>query len=681
MDLQRRVASVKSIKGGGGETEWIRDRNSVLNLMQAFAPKRAEPPADAPFSTVVDSLELSGHRVAVTEQMVEPAIRIDLEDVGIRLGDIVSGGDKPLRFEMATRVNQGGNVKISGNYHVARNRAEGRLAVSRFAVPPFEPLLAQHANLKLVAGKASLDGRFVWEEDQKFGQRLAFSGGAVLDDLLLNEPGGERFFACQSIVGSRARLDLRKQVLTIEDVRLVAPAGKMVINKDRSTNFATVMRQVDKPSPAGQEKPAPAASQAFAVTIDRTRVEKGELDFADLSLVLPFSTRIRELNGAITGLASDPASRAGVKLEGQVDDYGLARIDGTINPFTPRTHTDLTVAFRNVMMTPLSPYSATFAGRQIASGRLSLDLQYKLSNSELHGENRVVLEQFTLGERVESPTAVSLPLDLAVALLTDSDGKIDVAVPVRGNVDNPEFSYSHLVWQAIRTFLTRIVTAPFRALASLFGGSGEALDEITFDAGSARLLPPEREKLVRLVETLKKRPQIRLLVQGRYHPDRDGAALRDVAARRVLAERLGSKIAPGEEPGPVAYDNARTQRALEAMLAERGGADALVQFVAAFEKQKGREAQRVNPALALVGRGSPDRELYEAVFRRVAELQPLPPIALEELARERGAAIVKQVADGAGVGAERVGQQKPEAVTGAHVTCKLALDVAKATPQ
>jgi hypothetical protein len=374
---------------------------------------------------------------------------------------------------------------------------------------------------------------------------------------------------------------------------------KIAINKDRSTNLAAVLRQPEKPSAAAQEKPEPSPPQKFVATVDRVRVEKGALDFADLSLVLPFSTHIRELNGAITGLATEPGSRAGVKLEGQVEDYGLARIDGTINPFAPKSHTDLTVAFRNVMMTPLSPYSATFAGRRIASGRLSLDLQYKIENSELRGENKVVLEQFTLGERVESPGALSLPLDLAIALLTDSDGKIDVAVPVRGNVDKPEFSYGHLVWQAIRNLLTRIVTAPFRALASLFGGGGgggENLDEVAFDAGSARLLPPEREKLVRLVETLKKRPQLKLMVQGRYNTDRDGAAMREAASRRAVAERRGSKLSPTDDPGPVAFDNARTQRALEAMLAERGGAEALSQFVTGFEKEKGREAQRVNPA-------------------------------------------------------------------------------------
>jgi hypothetical protein len=349
-------------------------------------------------------------------------------------------------------------------------------------------------------------------------------------------------------------------------------------------------------------------------------------------------------------------------------------VDGTINLFQPKAHTDLSVIFRHVHMTPLSPYSVTFAGRRIASGRLSLDLQYKLNDSQLLGENKILLEQFTLGERVDNPSAINLPLDLAIAILTDSQGRIDIAVPVKGNVDQPEFSYGHLVWQAIRSLITRVVTAPFRALGALFGGNAESLDDVAFDAGSTRLLPPEREKLVKLAETLKQRPQLKVVVQGRYHPERDGAAMREAALRRALAEQLEMKLAPDEDPGPVLFDTARTQRALEALLVARSGQDAPAQFAAAFGKERGREATRVNPLLGRVGRASQDRELYEAMYRRLVELQPLPDGALQALARERSAVIVKQLAAG-GLDAARLGQKDPEAA-GDAVTAKLSLDVA-----
>src|SRR5213075_2160 len=145
-------------------------------------------------------------------------------------------------------------------------------------------------------------------------------------------------------------------------------------------------------------------------------------------------------------------------------------------------------------------------------------LHYKIDNGMLAGENRVVLEKFTLGERVEAPGALNLPLDLAVALLTDSDGRIDLAVPVSGNVNDPKFSYGDAIWHALGNVLTRIVTAPFRAIAAIFGGGSaeKDLENIAFDPGRSALTPPEQEKLKRVAEALGKRPQLRVVAEGQY---------------------------------------------------------------------------------------------------------------------------------------------------------------------
>ena len=354
---------------------------------------------------------------------------------------------------------------------------------------------------------------------------------------------------------------------------------------------------------------------------------------------MPFTTFIKDLQGSANGLSSSPDSRASLKFEGGVADYGLARAEGSIQPFAPKKFTDIAVAFRNIELVPMSAYTATFAGRKIASGKVSLDSQYKIENSKLLGDNKMVLDKFTLGERVESPTAVNLPLDLAIALLTDSSGKIDLALPVAGDIDNPEFSYGHVVWQAIRTVLTRVVTAPFRALGALFGSGSETLGDIVFDPGSSRLLPTEQEKLRRVAEGLQKRQQLKLQIQGTYHKDVDALALRARSVRNDLAAREGTRLAPGEDPGPVAFDNAKSQRALENMLEARVGGNAVAQFADGYAKSSGREASRVNAALALVGRGVGDRALYVAMHQRLVELQPLPPTALSDLAKARADAI------------------------------------------
>lgn len=676
-DLAGNSASARAVSLGGGATRIEREGDGTLNLAQAFIAKRSAPqPPQPPLALSVGQVVLAHHHVAYLDRMTEPPIGYDLEHAQVELND-VTVGVIPLRFRLAARVKQGGSLKASGMFYQERSRAEGRIEASRLALAPLIPLLERHVTLRLASGSASASGRFSWAGSGK-DTGPGYTGSASIENLRLDEPGGERFLAWKLLAASGMNLASGASRLAIDELRLIEPGAKLVISKDRSVNVSGVL----KPRAVSADaKPAPASPQAreIDVTIDRVSVERGELDFADLSLALPFSTRIQELSGAVTGLSSEPAARAGVKLEGRVEDYGLTRIDGTINPFAPKVHTDLAVAFRNVMMTPLTPYSVTFAGRRIASGRLSLDLQYKLENSELLGENKVLLEKFTLGERVRSESALNLPLDLAIALLTDADGRIDIAVPVRGNVDNPQFSYGHLVWQAIRTTITNIVTAPFRALGALFGG-GEKVDDIGFDAGSDRLLPPEREKIGKLVETLKKRPQLKLMVQGRYHAVRDGTALRTSALRRTLVERQGAKLATDDDPGPIAYENAKVQQAIESLLRARGGADAVSAFVAAFEKKHGREARRVNPVLAVVGRGSTDRDLYVAMFDRLIELQPLPDTALRELAGRRAAAIAEQAVAGAGLAAARVGLVQPGAGDSESTAAKLSLDVLGVTP-
>jgi hypothetical protein len=369
-------------------------------------------------------------------------------------------------------------------------------------------------------------------------------------------------------------------------------------------------------------------------------------------------------------LSSDPASRAVAKLEGRVDEFGLARVDGSLATFDPTQFMDLRVAFRNIEMTPLSPYSATFAGRRIASGRLGLDLQYKIDKGALLGDNKVELMKFTLGERVEAPGALNLPLDLAVALLTDAEGRIAIGVPVKGNVNDPQFSYGHLIWQAITTVLTNIVTAPFRAL---FGSGGDAVESIAFDPGRAALLPPEREKLKRVAEALEKRPQLKLAVEGQYS-EADRAALRRRDVAHALALALESE-AVGDEPPPVNARDAKTQRAMEALFVKRASEQAFAAFVTQTEKARGgKPVERVGALAALVGRPSADGAFYDALLEQLNASAPLPGDALDQLARARSSAVAEHLEKTLSVLPARV--ERKAAAAGDGERAKLGLDAA-----
>lgn len=697
VDLGKRSATVAAVRLAGGAAQVVREADGRIALLDLLEPKKPQAESGAPFAASVGQASLERFAVRVADKGTEPPVQYDVVDLQARVTGLATAEKKPLAYEVAAKLKQGGGLRAVGNFDLARLRADAKVAATRIALAPLEPLVTKHATLKFVSGSASADGRVTWDGKAK-DLAVTYKGSGALEDVLFNDLAGKRLFGWKAVSASGVALDTAAARATVEEVRVLEPVGTVIVDKERNLNLAMVLRKPPAAAPAAgaarpdaakpaapaasaPAKPAPAnpakpeAPMAFAASVDRVRVEKGDIDFADQGLVLPFAARVQDLNGAVTGLSTDPASRAATKMEGRVDEFGLARVEGTVSAFAPKSHMDLAVVFRNVNLPPMSPYSATFAGRMIATGRVSLDLQYKINNSELQGENKVVLEQFTLGERVESPGALNLPLDLAIALLTDSEGRINVEVPVRGNVDSPEFGYGHLIWQAIRTVITNIVTAPFRALGSLFG-SGAPPENIAFDAGSARLLPPEREKLVRVAKTMQQRPQLKVMVQGSFDAAQDGRALREAAVRATLAERLELKPAPGDVPAPIPFDNAKVQRALEALLTERAGAEAVNQHAAAFEKQAGRKPDRVNPMFAVIGRGSADRQFYESVFQRLVELQPLAPAALQDLARRRSETIVKELAAG-GLPEQRTGQKEPEAGTGG-ANARLSLDVLKA---
>jgi uncharacterized protein involved in outer membrane biogenesis len=637
-DLQKKLINAGLVRLSGGRTWAMREADGSLHLVSIFTPRKEKPLQEAGFNITVDRAEIAGYTLALTDKSFDPALSYDLEQLNGSITKITLPPNKtPSPFELALRVKQGGSLQAKGSLDMLRHSADLRFDVTDLALAPLNTLLRRDTTLALTSGKAGANGRVIVNARNN-PVAVQYRGSASVADLDLKiENSAERLISWQKLQVADIDLDTGKNQLGVGQVSLARPYSKLVIAKDRSTNFGTIMR----PRPAAAAAPATSGQDAtpMSINVERVSIERGELDFADLSLVLPFATNIKSLGGSASGLSSAPESRASLKLEGRIEENGLARAEGTIQPFAPKKFTDIAVEFRNVALLPLSPYTATFAGRKIASGRLSLDLQYKINNSQLAGENKVLLEQFTLGERIDSPGAVSLPLDLAIALLTDSDGKIDLAVPVSGNVDSPEFSYGGVIWQAIRTVITRIVTAPFRALGSLFGANSETLGDIVFDPGSARILPTEYDKVRRVAEGLQKRAQLRLVVQGSYHVQTDGQGLRAMAVRSDLANREGLKLTPGEDPGPIGFDSAKIQRALENMLNERAGGEAAAQFAAAFQKTAGRDTPRVNAALALLGRGAGDRELYIAMHQKLVELQPLPPTALEDLAKARATAI------------------------------------------
>ena len=656
LDLREQRVSAKRLSIDGGAVRLAREADGRIAVLELARPKaeqaKTEPPQSRaaaggkPWSLALDAFEVDELKIALADLGTTPPLAYDIEPLTLAVRNIRNEGSAPIRLDAALRVTQGGMLRVSGEALPAGTRASAKATLERFSLKPLQPLVAARTALALDSGSvsATLQAQYRKVKDRA---EVRAGGGASVDDLLFTVAADRGpFLGWKSLAASGISFSLAPDRLAVADVAVRGLDAKVVVNKDRSVNLAQAFKSPAKTATPPAPEPAPAEAAApFPVAIERVHLDKAAIDFSDLSLVLPFAAKIQDFGGDLLGLGNDPASRALANLEGRVDEFGLARVEGSLAPFDPTGFLDLRVVFRNVEMSPLSAYSATFAGRRIASGRLGLDLGYRIEKGALAGDNKVELQDFTLGERVEAPGALSLPLDLAVALLTDAQGRIALALPVKGNVNEPEFSYGHVVWQAIVTVLTNIVTAPFRAL---FGGGGEAIENIAFDPGRAALLPPEREKLKRLAEALGRRPQLRVVVEGQ-HGEADLAALRRREVAATISARL-ERAAEGE-PQPVNARDARTQRALEALFAER-----------------------VGPVPAPAAGANRDGAFYEALHARLVDTAPLPADAVQKLAAARAGAVAEHLVAGLAVPPERVQRKDAGAAEGERA--KLALDVA-----
>ncbi|MFO1343079.1 MAG: DUF748 domain-containing protein [Burkholderiales bacterium] len=662
-----------------------RDGNGV-DVARRFAPVTPEPgvaattpPQSAPVPTAAPSsaisiagVALSGGRVTVTDSALAKPVSHVLDGIAVSTDRIElngTAGSKPLTATVRATLQSGGALQAKARYDLRQQQGEVDLGIERAALAAFSPYLSNSTRLLLDTGEASLSGKLALNNAataSKTGESLRFAGKASVRELKLTDQSTQQMFAQWAELSSQ---DLKLATgaggtrVELADLLLDQPRGDIVIGEDGSLNLTQIGKTSAPASPSTAPSSDPAAATAPAVPpapatassapgdaasakvkIDRIQVTGGDVHFADLSLRPQFGTRVSDLSGLIVGISSEVSSRAEVSLEGKVDEFGLARLSGTVAPASAAQYTDLKASFRNLEMRNLTPYSGKFAGRKIESGKLSLELEYKVLERKLKGENQIVIDNLKLGERVESKDATSLPLDLAIALLSDSKGVIDLGLPVQGSLDDPQFSMGGLVWKAITNLLTKIVTAPFRALGALLGGSGEEFEAVLFEPGEARLLPPEREKLAKLATALEKRPQLKLAIEGRFDRERDREALADNILKLEVSKRAGMKPPGANEPLVISFTDSKVQAALDELAASAGddAAKLRAQYLPPAGNALTGLLQGARERLTEKGRSEAADargKYYPELFRLLRGKQQVPDIAYATLAGFRAEAV------------------------------------------
>jgi len=644
------------------------------------APVSGRGRSASTWTLAAPDIEATGFKVSAEDREVRPAVAVVLAPLNMRVTGFSTSANDALNITADSGVNASGKVNARAKLTPKSGALSAHVEAASLGLPMLQPIIAQYTSMTLLKGAlgAKLD-----IERQANGALEVKGNTQVVDLRTVDNALKQDFIRWKDMRVADIRYRSTPASLRVGSVTAVEPYVRMVIAPDRSVNITEVLKRpgaarkgaapvntagsaaadqqsmpVANPPPTrsrgARRHKAPVQTAAapagpltpFPVSIGTVTIANGSANYADLWIKPSFAIGIQSLNGTVTGLSSDPRSRAKVDLKGKVDRYSPIQIAGDVNLLSAALYTDIKMAFQDLDLTVVNPYSGHFAGYRINKGKLSVEVSYKIEQRKLTAAQHFVVDQLELGERVESPDAVHLPLKIAVALLKDRNGVIDLNLPMSGSLDDPKFRIGPIIWKMFVNLVVKAATAPFALLGHLFGGGHEHLNVIEFDAGSAELQKPAQDQLASLAKSLKERPQLKLDIPIVYSAELDRPRL---AAARLRAELLAREQSTREgkkhtdtagETGP-ADPGQHFKLLVDQFRADLGKDTPLPPTAVAVQQAKRKETPPYDPAIA---------DLNAALISHIQ----VPDSDLEALGKQRAQAIQDALLANGEIGPARV---------------------------
>jgi hypothetical protein len=581
IDLGARSVSVAEIATRGGRIRAARDRQGIVDLTTLVPPGPPAPPGTAPpkpasaaapsesdpaWTVAVARFDLERWGARFEDRAVSPAAVITIDPIALHVTDLSTAPGAKLGLDLRLGVNKKGRLQITGSSTLPPVSANLRFDLRALELVPLQPYFQDQVNLTVSDGTVTVKGQAALKLPPSGAPQVSVKADIDVDGIqTIDRDRHEPLLGWKSFHVGGLSFASPPTAVAIAAVSLTDLRSRLVLSADGGVNLAAAFappagpsapqaaKTGDKPAKAGRAK-APAAAQPPAaaaseppmqLTIGQVTLQGGQITFTDQSIRPAYSAELSDLTARISGLSSAAVSTADVDIRAAINRSGSLVIAGKVNPLAKDVSLDMRVDVKDVELPPASPYTGKYAGYGISKGKLDLALGYKIAGRRLEATNKLVLDQFTFGDKVDSPDAVKLPVRLAVSLLKDRHGVIDVDLPIAGSLDDPEFKIGRAIIKVLGTLVVKAVTAPFSLLASAFG-SGDELSRIDFAAGAATLDAVAQKRLATLAKALRERPGISFEIEGSADPQRDRDGLRRLLYERKLkAKKLAALVEAG----------------------------------------------------------------------------------------------------------------------------------------
>lgn len=589
-------------------------------------PAKPKTAAASPLDWKVSKVSVSGLSTTFIDKIVSGQPTFKLNNIRLTTGNLT--GPKPGAMPLVFSAIYGNNapLKTNGTLYPQPVRYAGTVSFAKLPITDFASYIPDTIKLYLLDGTLDSTMKLDVGLDAAGKPKGSFSGTAGLRSLhLVDAVLEEDLLKWESLQLDQISGTVQPMTLGIRQIALNNVYARVAVRKDKTLNMQNLVAKEQGQEEQGQgskDKGQEAAAAAKPqIKIDTVTIQDGTMDFSDAHLPNQFRTTFHNLGGRVSGLSSEMNSRAEVDLRGNLENHSPLQITGSVNPLRDDLFVDLTISFKDIELSPATPYSGTYLGYAIDKGKLFLDLKYHIENKQLKAENKIFVDQFTFGNSVESDKATKLPVKLGVALLKDRNGQINLDLPVSGRTDDPKFSIWGVVWQVVTNLFVKAVTSPFALLSSMFGSS-EDLSSVSFTPGSALLLPTEMKKLDTLAKGLIERPGLRVELSGYIDQQRDPEGYRlELLQQKMRQEKYlelarNKQLKEGEDADQMTIQPAEYSRYLKAVYGKEKFPKPR-NLIGMVKDIPDDEMKKLIIANTLVG----DKELQQLATRRTAAVR------------------------------------------------------------
>jgi hypothetical protein len=513
----------------------------------------------------VDEFTIDKADITFIDSSPAESAKINVSPINLKAVNLSTEKGSSGNVDFSLLVDRKGEISIKGPLGLDPLHAELAINVKNLYIRTFQPYFTDKIRINVTRGAVSTDGNLSLSQDSKEKPRVKYAGKISISNLAsIDKSHSNDFLNWKLLYFEQVNAGYNPLFVHIKGISLTDFYVRLIINPDGSLNVQNILGKEgeteEQEDVKGTVPPKPAEKAVEAeksdeitknVKIGKVTLQGGTIDFADRFIKPNYSVQMLNIAGRVSGLSSEEISRASVDLKGNLGHGSPVEITGEINPLIKDLYANMKIRFKDIELSPVTPYSSRYVGHPILKGKLTFDVAYLIDKRKLDAQNKVFIDQLTFGDRVESPDAIKAPVTMAVALLKDRNGQINLDIPVSGSLDDPKFRVWPIVWQIIVNLITKAVTAPFTLLASLIGG-GEELSFIEFDDGSALVTEPNQQKIKSLVKALYERPNLKMDIEGYVDMEKDKDGIKKSEFnRKVKAQKLKDMLRRGESAVPV----------------------------------------------------------------------------------------------------------------------------------